>query len=109
MTGALEFPNSDLFSKDKEKLSLQNTCLCLCVLLSSLARFPFLEMEWNCQMQGHLKVLEVYYWYYLASYLSESDNVLSFFCLRGKIMRNSFPIMVYNCFEKNILILVLYF
>lgn len=32
MTGALEFPNSDLFSKDKEKLSLQNTCLCLCVL-----------------------------------------------------------------------------
>lgn len=70
MTGALEFPNSDQFSKDKEKLSLQNTYLCLCVLLSSLARFPFLEMEWNCQIQGHLKALEVYYWYYLASYFT---------------------------------------
>lgn len=67
MTGALEFTNSDLFSKDEGKLLLQNTCLCLCVLLSSLARFPFLEMEWNFQMQGRVKALEVYYWYYLAS------------------------------------------
>lgn len=96
-----EFPNSDLFSRDLGKLLLENTCPWLCVLPTLSSKIAILTAGSFESVRSVLLILSD-----ILVYLSENDNVLSFFCLRKKMRRNSFfiPSRMDSCFERNVVI-----
>lgn len=94
------FLSGALFFQRNREIVIKDPCLSLCApqLSSKISIFVVGSFE---SIRSVVLILSS-----ILVYLSESDHVLSFFCLRKKIMRNSFfiPSLVNSCCERNVIL-----